>query len=127
MILTDASQNLWQKRWFVLRRYGFFLHDIRTVEPYDSRPYLHIYAHSNELEETGVIGLHGVNVESDPHKESLLGVSTRCPIQPLSTQHRLQKPFSFTIFTSSNSHALAASSLKEFQSWTSQLDPTHSR
>lgn len=31
--------------------------------------------HSNEVEETGVISLSGVNVESDPNKESLLGVS----------------------------------------------------
>jgi hypothetical protein len=38
------------------------------------RPYLHIYAHSNELEEVGVVSLTGVNVENDPHKELLLGV-----------------------------------------------------
>ncbi|KAJ6543932.1 kinesin-like protein [Mycena capillaripes] len=90
MILTDASQNVWEKRWFVLRR-----------------PYLHIYSHSNELEEVGVVSLEGVNVESDPHKEMLLG-----------------KPFSFTLFTSSNSHALAAPNLKELQSWSTKLDPT---
>ncbi|KAJ7047871.1 kinesin-like protein [Mycena alexandri] len=90
MILTDASQNIWEKRWFVLKR-----------------PYLHIYAHSNELEELGVVSLDGVNVESDPHKEMLLG-----------------KPFSFTLFTSSNSHALAAPNLKELQSWSTKLDPT---
>lgn len=41
------------------------------------RPYLHVFAHSNELEETGIISLTGVNVESDPHKESLLGVSCK--------------------------------------------------
>ena len=34
-----------------------------------------MYAHSNEVEELGVISLFGVNVESDPLKESLLGVS----------------------------------------------------
>ncbi|KAJ7067845.1 kinesin-like protein [Mycena amicta] len=90
LILTDASQNVWEKRWFVLRR-----------------PYLYIYAHSNELEEVGVVSLDGVNVESDPQKEALLG-----------------KPFSFTLFTSSNSHALAASSIKELQSWCTKLDPT---
>jgi hypothetical protein len=39
------------------------------------RPYLHIYAHSNELEEIGIVSLTGVNVESDPRKASLLGVS----------------------------------------------------
>lgn len=33
-----------------------------------------MYAHSNELEEIGVISLSGVNVESDPQKEMLLGV-----------------------------------------------------
>ncbi|KAG5643581.1 hypothetical protein DXG03_000634 [Asterophora parasitica] len=90
MILTDASQNTWERRWFVLRR-----------------PYLHIYARSNEIEETGIVSLSGVNVESDPHKESLLG-----------------KPFCFTLFTASNSHALAAPSAKELQAWISKLDPT---
>ncbi|KIM45780.1 hypothetical protein M413DRAFT_440818 [Hebeloma cylindrosporum] len=90
MILMDASQNIWERKWFVLKR-----------------PYLHVFAHSNELEETGIISLSGVNVESDPHKESLLG-----------------KPFSFTLFTASNSHALAAPNLKELQSWISKLDPT---
>ncbi|PPQ81085.1 hypothetical protein CVT25_014548 [Psilocybe cyanescens] len=85
MILTDASQDIWERKW----------------------PYLHIFAHSNELEETGIISLTGVNVESDPHKESLLG-----------------KPHSFTLFTSSNSHALAAPNLKELQSWITKLDPT---
>ncbi|TRM68597.1 hypothetical protein BD626DRAFT_118862 [Schizophyllum amplum] len=90
LILTDAVQGQWEKRWFVLKR-----------------PYLHIYAHSNELEEIGIVSLSGVNVESDPAKEALLG-----------------KPFCFTLFTASNSHALAAPSLKELQSWTTKLDPT---
>jgi len=90
MILTDASQDIWEKRWFVLRR-----------------PYLHMYAHSNELEEVGVVSLDGVNVDSDPQKELLLG-----------------QRFSFTLFTSTNSHALAAPNPKELQSWTSKLDPT---
>lgn len=57
-VLTDAGQGTWERRWFVLKR-----------------PYLHMYAHSNELEECGVISLTGVNVESDPAKEALLGVS----------------------------------------------------
>ncbi|KAJ8595053.1 kinesin-domain-containing protein [Rhizopogon salebrosus TDB-379] len=85
MVLTDASQNIWAKRW----------------------PYLHIYAHSNELEEAGLISLHGANLECDTQKELLLG-----------------KQFTFTLFTTANSHALAAPSLKELQSWTSKLDPT---
>ncbi|EGO27133.1 hypothetical protein SERLADRAFT_354579 [Serpula lacrymans var. lacrymans S7.9] len=92
LILTDAGQNIWEKRWFVLRR-----------------PYIHIYTHSNELEEIGIVSLHGVNVENDPNKELLLG-----------------KRFSFTLFTSANSHALAAPSLKELQSWTLKIDPTRS-
>ncbi|KAG6873983.1 hypothetical protein C0995_007939 [Termitomyces sp. Mi166 len=90
MILIDASKDIWERRWFVLRR-----------------PYLHIYTHSNELEETGIVSLSGINIESDPHKEFLLG-----------------KPFSFTLFTASNSHALAAPSAKELQAWVSKLDPT---
>ncbi|KAI0069239.1 kinesin-domain-containing protein [Artomyces pyxidatus] len=90
MILIDATQDTWERRYFVLRR-----------------PYLHMYKHSNELEEIGVISLDAANVESNPEMETLLG-----------------KKFTFTLFTSSNSHALAAPSLKELQSWTSKLDPT---
>jgi len=92
MILVDATQDIWERRWFVLRR-----------------PYLHAYKHSNEMEEVTVIGLDGVNVESNPEMESLLG-----------------KPFTFTLFTSSNSHALAAPNRKELQAWISKLDPTRS-
>lgn len=43
------------------------------------RPYLHQYAHSNEIEEVGIITLSGVNVESDPNKASLLGVGSLLP------------------------------------------------
>lgn len=34
-----------------------------------------MYAHSNELEEMGVINLNAVNVETNPDMEVLLGVS----------------------------------------------------
>lgn len=84
-----------------------------------------MYAHSNELDEVGVVSLTGVNVECDPQKEMLLGVCildtcrTLCALLNL-----LQKPFSFTLFTSSNSHALAAPNLKEQQTWVTKLDPT---
>lgn len=44
-----------------------------------------MYAHSNELEEVGVVSLTGTNVESDPQKEMLLGVST----MPSAKCHRL--------------------------------------
>ena len=33
-----------------------------------------MYAHSNEIEEIGIISLTGVNVESNPEMEALLGV-----------------------------------------------------
>ncbi|KAI0289513.1 hypothetical protein BC826DRAFT_1159461 [Russula brevipes] len=90
MILVDATQDIWERRWFVLRR-----------------PYLHVYKHSNEVEEVTVISLDGVSVESNPEMELLLG-----------------KSFTFTLFTCSNSHALAAPNLRELQSWTTKLDPT---
>ncbi|KIY73283.1 kinesin-domain-containing protein [Cylindrobasidium torrendii FP15055 ss-10] len=90
LILTDAGLNIWERRWFVLRR-----------------PYLHMYRSSKELEEIGVVSLVGTNVESDPLKEMLLG-----------------KPFTFTLFTASNSHALAAPNAKELHSWITKLDPT---
>ncbi|KAI0637640.1 kinesin-domain-containing protein [Trametes polyzona] len=90
IVMTDANENVWERRWFVLRR-----------------PYLHMYSHSNEVEEIGVISLNGVNIESNPEMEALLG-----------------KKFTFTLFTSSNSYALAAPSQKELQAWTTKLDPT---
>jgi len=34
-----------------------------------------MYTHSNELEEAGLISLHGANLECDTQKELLLGVS----------------------------------------------------
>jgi hypothetical protein len=36
-----------------------------------------MYAHSNELEENGVINLNAVKVESNPDMEMLLGVRDR--------------------------------------------------
>lgn len=41
------------------------------------RPYLYIYAHSNELEEVGIISLTGAKVEHNPDMEMLFGVSMR--------------------------------------------------
>lgn len=89
MVMIDANENTWERRWFVLRR-----------------PYLHMYKHSTEVEEVAVVNLTGVNLESNPEMEALLG-----------------KRFTFTLFTSSNSYALAAPSQKELDSWTSKLDP----
>jgi kinesin family protein 1 len=90
LLLVDANQNTWIRRWFVLRR-----------------PYLHIYAHSNELEEVGIASLIGVNVVTNPEFEALLG-----------------KRFCFTLFTSTNSYALSAPNQKDLLAWTAKLDPT---
>jgi kinesin family protein 1 len=108
MILVDANQDIWERRWFVLRRYcrvplSSLVSGVHALP----RPYLHVYKQSNEVEEITVISLDGVNVESNSDMESLLG-----------------KRFTFTLFTSSNSHALAAPSPKELQAWTTKLDPT---
>ncbi|TDL29083.1 kinesin-domain-containing protein [Rickenella mellea] len=90
LVLTNATENTWERQWFVLKR-----------------PYLHVYTHSDEKEETAVIGLDGVNIEYNPEMEELLG-----------------KRFTFTLFTASNSYALSAPNVKELQSWTTKLDPT---
>lgn len=52
-----------------------------------------MYAHSNEVEELGVISLFGVNVESDPLKESLLGVSVFLFFFFCQVIHLLRFPF----------------------------------
>lgn len=75
MILTDAGENTWDKRWFVLKRQVGISCLTSLTEDILVRPYLHVYTHSDEQEETGVIGLHGVNIEYNPDMENLLGVS----------------------------------------------------
>ena len=77
MILVDANQDIWERRWFVLQRYGREILSSRVSGVYTPpRPYLHVYKRSNEVEEITVISLDGVNVECNPDMESLLGVST---------------------------------------------------
>ena len=73
-----------------------------------------------------MISLDASNVEASPEMESLLGVRILLPRFRSDTNgvSRLQRKFTFTLFTSSNSHALAAPSLKELHSWMSKLDPT---
>lgn len=51
---------------------------------YFGRPYLHVYARSNELEETSVISLTGVKIEHNPEMDTLFGVSNRS----FTTSHR---------------------------------------
>src|SRR5260221_3374197 len=85
--------------------FGLFSHS--------DRPYLHVYKHSNEIEEVTVIGLDGVNVESNPEMESILGVSSAYSLAHVILTYPRKKSFTFTLFTSSNSHALAAPNLKE--------------
>lgn len=50
-------------------------HQIHSPVCLYCRPHLYIYAHSNELDETGVITLSGVKVEYNPDMEDLFGVS----------------------------------------------------
>lgn len=56
---------------------GCLSHDIQEKRLTDDirRPYLHMYKHSNEIEEVAVVNLNGVNIESNPEMEALLGVS----------------------------------------------------
>jgi len=74
-----------------------------------SRPHLYIYAHSNELDEVGVISLSGsgVKVEHSSTMDTLFG-----------------RKHTFTLFTPSNSHALAAPNSKELLSWITKIDPS---
>ena len=88
------------------------------------RPYLHLYSNSNELEDVGIISLEGAKVENDSTLEALFGVCLRNNSSVILPDRIYQKPFVFTLFTPTNSYALADSNAKEFQSWISRLDPT---
>ena len=79
-MLTDASENVWQRRWLVLRRYVVLLlkvcFDLNLTYGF-IRPHIHVYAHSNELDEVGVISISGssVKVEHSADMDALFDVS----------------------------------------------------
>jgi hypothetical protein len=105
--------------------YHLFLLSVPTLNNHARRPYLYIYAHSNELEEVGIISLTGVKVEHNPDMETLFVVSLRLlAFVTVLRGNSHQKRFTFTLFTASNSHAFAAPNEKELQYWISKLDPT---
>jgi len=76
LILTDAGLNIWQRRWFVLRRFVRVFHLSCAHINHPRRPQLYIYAHSNEVDEVGVISLSGsgVKVEHNSDMDSLFDV-----------------------------------------------------
>ena len=76
MLLIDANCNLWDKRWFVLRRYVLLICNEPASIYGLCRPYLHVYTHSNEVEDVGIIGLEGVKIEADAAMDNLFGVYT---------------------------------------------------
>ncbi|KAG6375014.1 hypothetical protein JVT61DRAFT_3793 [Boletus reticuloceps] len=75
LILTDASKDTWDKRWFVLRR-----------------PYLHMYTSSDELEEVGIVSLNGMNIECDTNKEALFGKQFCFSLFTAANSHVLTAP-----------------------------------
>ena len=53
MLMTDANENTWERRWFVLRRCvpaGIASWRFLLKQAFFPRPYLHMYAHSNEVD-----------------------------------------------------------------------------
>ncbi|CAE6516175.1 unnamed protein product [Rhizoctonia solani] len=91
LVMTNAMEDKWERRWCVL-----------------CRPYLSLYAHSNEIEELAVISLPpGLKVENDPNWENMTGHKN-----------------TFTLYTASNSYAMKAPNAKEQQAWMLKLDPT---
>jgi len=82
LLLVDAGEDKWERRWFVLRR-----------------PYLHMYARSNEQEEIGVVSLSGVNVENDEQKEALLGVCSNAFSSSFTLANVLQRNLFHSIFS----------------------------
>ncbi|ELU38361.1 kinesin-like protein [Rhizoctonia solani AG-1 IA] len=96
------------------------------IQPGRYRPYLSLYARSNEVEELAVISLPpGLKVENDPNWENMTGVSgSLCSSRAIINQSALKHKNTFTLYTSSNSYAMKAPNAKEQQSWMLKLDPT---
>lgn len=59
---------------------------------------MHIYANSSETDEVGVVSLTGVNVESDPQKATLLGVSRFVATDQLPLIQCLETTFVYTFY-----------------------------
>ncbi|KAK3837343.1 MAG: hypothetical protein J3R72DRAFT_197694 [Linnemannia gamsii] len=82
------GDDTWVKRWFVIRR-----------------PYMYIYAQSNEADELGVVNLTHVRVD---HQKDL--------------ENMLNRQHVFAIYTTSNAYMLQAPSRDEMCSWLNHLD-----
>ncbi|CDZ98625.1 kinesin-like protein [Phaffia rhodozyma] len=93
-ILTDAPNNIWAKRYCILR--GSYLHLYETAAAGDEASVISLASQTAE---------EGPSVVSSPEVEDLLG-----------------RKFAFTLFTSSNSYVLQAGSEKDKQSWRSTLE-----
>ncbi|SCV70600.1 BQ2448_3362 [Microbotryum intermedium] len=113
-LLRDPTSNKWKKYWLVLRR-----------------PYLYLYEHSNELDETMVINVSSVRIEQSPEIGQMLEVGDESGMS--SSNQRLmssisclflQRQFAFAIFTHQNSYFLSTSSMREMIDWIKIIDPS---
>ncbi|KAF9908680.1 kinesin-like protein Klp8 [Linnemannia zychae] len=88
LFYPENRDDTWVKRWFVIRR-----------------PYMYIYAQSNEADELGVVNLTHVRVD---HQKDL--------------ENMLNRQHVFAIYTASNAYMLQAPSRDEMCSWLNHLD-----
>ncbi|KAG0207019.1 kinesin-like protein Klp8 [Mortierella sp. NVP41] len=88
LFYPENRDDTWIKRWFVIRR-----------------PYMYIYAQSNEADELGVVNLTHVRVDYQKDLENMLN-----------RQHV------FAIYTTSNAYLMQAPTRDEMCSWLNHLD-----
>ncbi|KAF8944373.1 kinesin-like protein Klp8 [Haplosporangium gracile] len=88
LFYPENRDDTWVKRWFVIRR-----------------PYMYIYAQSNEADELGVVNLTHVRVD---HQKDL--------------ENMLNRQHVFAIYTTSNAYLMQAPSRDDMCSWLNHLD-----
>ncbi|KAF9150714.1 kinesin-like protein Klp8 [Linnemannia schmuckeri] len=88
LFYPENRDDTWVKRWFVIRR-----------------PYMYIYAQSNEADELGVVNLTHVRVD---HQKDL--------------ENMLNRQHVFAIYTTSNAYMMQAPTRDEMCSWLNHLD-----
>ncbi|OAQ32427.1 kinesin-domain-containing protein [Linnemannia elongata AG-77] len=88
LFYPENRDETWVKRWFVIRR-----------------PYMYIYAQSNEADELGVVNLTHVRVD---HQKDL--------------ENMLNRQHVFAIYTTSNAYLMQAPTRDEMCSWLNHLD-----
>lgn len=129
----EGSDDIWVKRWFVIRRYVIArCFEASSAQPEhlsDSflyRPYMFIYGNQSETDEQGVINLASVRVDYKKHLEDMLKARVFRNVLHLTLFADAcafsQKPNAFALYTNNNAYLFQAVSRADMIDWITKFD-----